>query len=73
MSLSWSPGEGLTRAVGDLLTCPWCIAPWVAGTLYTIFLVNPPAARLVAAAFSSVALSDALQHAYSALGSLGRK
>jgi len=54
------------RAVGDLLTCPWCIAPWVAGSLYTMFLVKPQAARLVAAVFSSVAVSDVLQHAYSA-------
>ena len=68
-----SRGEGLPRAIGDLLTCPWCIAPWVAGTLYTMFLVKPAAARLVAAAFSSVALSDVLQHAYSALRTLPRK
>jgi len=61
-----SRGEGLVRAVGDLLTCPWCIAPWVAGSLYTMFLVKPQAARLVAAVFSSVAVSDVLQHAYSA-------
>lgn len=62
-----SRGEGLTRAVGDLLTCPWCIAPWVAGSLYTLFLANPRAARLAAAMFSSVAISDTLQHAWGAL------
>lgn len=68
-----SRGEGLARAAGDLLTCPWCIAPWVAGALYTMFLARPRAARLVAAGFSSVAVSDVLQHAYSAAATLPRK
>lgn len=59
-------GAGLRRALGDLLTCPWCIAPWVAGGLYSTFITNAPTARLVTAVFTSVAISDALQHAYSA-------
>jgi hypothetical protein len=62
-----SRGTGLRRAAGDLLTCPWCIAPWVAGGLYSLFLMKPRAARLVAAGFTSVALSDFLQHAYAAV------
>jgi hypothetical protein len=62
-----SRGTGLRRAVGDLLTCPWCIAPWVAGGLYSLFLIKPRAARLVAAGFTSVAISDFLQHAYAAV------
>jgi hypothetical protein len=61
-----SRGTGLRRAVGDLLTCPWCIAPWVAGALYSLVLINPRAARLVASSFTSVAVSDFLQHAYTA-------
>jgi len=60
-------GDGLRRAVGDLLTCPWCIAPWVAGGLYSVFVVDRRAARLFASVFASVALSDVLQHAYSAV------
>ena len=62
-----SRGTGLRRAVGDLLTCPWCIAPWVAGGLYSAFVTNPRVARLAGAMFTSVAISDALQHAYSGL------
>ncbi len=61
-----SRGTGLRRAVGDLLTCPWCIAPWVAGGLYATYLLNPRLARLLAAGFTSVTVSDFLQHAYSA-------
>jgi hypothetical protein len=65
-------GTGLRRATGDLLTCPWCIAPWVAGTLYSLFLVRPRAARVVSAVFTSVAISDALQHAYASLSAASR-
>jgi Protein of unknown function (DUF1360) len=25
-----SRGSGLQKAVGDLVTCPWCVGPWVA-------------------------------------------
>src|SRR5437764_7159088 len=50
-----SRGHGLQRAVGDLLTCPWCIAPWVAAGLYSILVLNPRAARLLASAFTAVA------------------
>lgn len=60
-----SRGEGLRRATGDLLTCQWCIAPWVAASLYMTFLISPPAARLIAAPSTSVAVSDFLQHLYS--------
>jgi hypothetical protein len=30
----------------DLLTCPWCIAPWVAATLYTLYMIDPRAKRV---------------------------
>jgi hypothetical protein len=60
-------GHGVTKAIGDLLTCPWCIAPWVAGGLYAIHLASPRAARVAASVFASVALSDFLQHAYGAV------
>ena len=62
-----SRGTGLRRAVGDLVTCPWCIAPWVAGALYAVFVVNPRAARFLAAGFTSVAISDFLRHAHGAV------
>ncbi|MDX1584798.1 MAG: DUF1360 domain-containing protein, partial [Thermoanaerobaculia bacterium] len=62
-----SRGDGLQRAIGDLLTCPWCSGPWIAGALFTGFLINPKAARLLASMFSSVAVSDWLHHAYGAM------
>ncbi|HST49945.1 DUF1360 domain-containing protein [Jatrophihabitans sp.] len=57
------------HAVGELLTCPFCLGQWV-GTGFAAGLVFAPrATRLVAATFASVAVSDFLQFGYSALQS----
>jgi len=61
-----SRGRGLRRAIGDLLTCNFCIAPWIAAALGVGFIVQPRATRWLAMIFSAVAVSDALQHLYSA-------
>lgn len=62
-----SRGTGLQRAIGDLITCPWCVAPWVAGALTTGFIFKPRATRTLSKIFASVAVADFLQHAYSAV------
>ena len=60
-------GTGLRHAVGELLTCPFCIAQWIA-TGFTFGLVLAPrATRLVAATLTAVTASDWLQFAHSAL------
>lgn len=59
-----SRGEGVQRAIGDLLTCPFCTGPWVAGALFSGLVFSPRVTRLVAATFASVAISDWLHHAY---------
>lgn len=56
--------SGVRRAVGDLLTCAYCAGPWVAGGLYATYLFNPRLARLFAAMFASVAISDWVNQAY---------
>ena len=61
-----SRGKGVQRAVGDLLTCPWCIAPWVAGALAFGFVFKPRITRLISGIFTAVTISDFLQHAYNA-------
>lgn len=66
-------GQGMRRAVGDLLTCPWCLGPWVATALATGFVLAPRAARLAAATFSAVAISDFLHHAYDASRAAARR
>jgi hypothetical protein len=52
------------HTIGELLTCPFCLAPWVATGYTGALLAEPRVARAWAAAFSVVAVSDFLQHAY---------
>jgi hypothetical protein len=61
-------GHGTWRhTVGELVTCPFCLAQWV-GTAFTAGLVFAPrATRVVATTFTAVALSDALQNVYAFL------
>lgn len=55
-----SRGSGLRRAMGDLLTCPWCSGPWVATALFGGLVFRPRATRLIAGMLASVAISDYL-------------
>ncbi len=58
-------GHGVRHAVGELITCPFCLAQWTA-TGFTFGLVFAPrATRLVATTMTAVAGSDFLQLAYS--------
>jgi|SRR5579872_3605592 hypothetical protein len=68
-----SRGQGLQRALGDLLTCRWCFAPWVAGALMTGLALQPRRTRVLLETFSAVALSDFLQFAYDAARELKGK
>jgi len=60
-------GAGARRAVGELLTCPFCTSVWIATALTTTFALSPRIARLVAAALTSAVVSDISQYAYSAM------
>jgi hypothetical protein len=51
-------GEGLRRAVGELLTCSHCVALWAAGGLAAAQLARPRETRLVARAFAGLAVAD---------------
>jgi hypothetical protein len=55
------------HTIGELLTCPFCLAPWVATGYVAALTVAPRAARAWAAVFTIVGGSDALQHAYARL------
>lgn len=59
-------GSGVRRALGELLTCPFCTSMWLATVAVTFFASFPRAARLVAAVPASVALSDLAQYVLSA-------
>jgi hypothetical protein len=60
-------GQGLRRALGNLLTCPYCTGPWVAGALVCGLAAAPRPTRLVSSVFSAVALSDFLHQAFEGL------
>lgn len=61
----------MRRAVGDLMTCPYCSGPWIAGALMAGLLAAPRAARTVIRLFAMVAVSDFLHRAYEALSAKG--
>jgi len=52
------------HTIGELLTCPFCLAPWVASAYVAGLMLAPRAARTWAATFSVVAASDLMQQAY---------
>lgn len=57
-------GDGLQHSVGELLTCPMCLAQWVA-TAFTLGLVIAPrTTRMAMATFTAVAGADFMQHLY---------
>jgi hypothetical protein len=60
-------GHGLRHAVGELLSCPFCLAVWVATALGFGMLLAPRATRWAAGVLTAVAGSDYLQFAYTAL------
>ncbi len=54
-------GDGLQRAIGELLVCPECLGQWVAAGLVGLHAVEPRAARAVGATMTVYAAADALQ------------
>ena len=58
---------GVKHAIGELLTCPFCLAQWV-GTAFVFGYVSAPrATRLAALTMTTVAGSDVLQFVYDAI------
>jgi hypothetical protein len=63
--LNESPrGHGVQHAVGELITCPFCLAVWISGGLSAGLVLAPRLTRLVMATATAVAASDFLQLAY---------
>ncbi len=52
-------GEGLRRAIGELVTCSHCASLWAAGALATAQLARPRETRLVTRVFAAYAVADA--------------
>jgi hypothetical protein len=60
-------GHGAKHAVGELLTCPFCLAQWVGTAFVFGYAAAPRATRLAALAMATVAGSDVLQFFYDGL------
>jgi hypothetical protein len=60
-------GTGARRAIGELLTCPFCISQWLATALGGAYVVAPDATRVAAATLTAVSIADVLQYAHTAL------
>lgn len=60
-------GDGVRHAVGELLTCPFCLAQWVATGFTGGLVLAPRVTRLAAFTMTCVAVSDWLQLGYARL------
>jgi hypothetical protein len=58
---------GVKHAVGELLTCPFCLAQWVATGLAFGYVSAPRATRMAAFTMTMVAGADVLQFVYDAI------
>jgi hypothetical protein len=58
---------GIKHAIGELVTCPFCLAQWTATALVFGYATAPRATRLAALTMTMVAVADAGQFAYDAL------
>ena len=51
-------GEGLTRAIGELLTCPRCFAMWASSALSLAYVFAPGPTRVVSGILAASLISD---------------
>lgn len=57
-------GHGVRHGIGELITCPFCMAQWVATGYVSGMVFAPRATRLFGAMMTSVACADWLQLGY---------
>jgi len=57
-------GSSVRHGLGELITCPFCLAVWVATGLTGGLVLAPRLTRLAATALTATAVSDFLQLAY---------
>jgi hypothetical protein len=61
-----SRGTGMRKAIGELLTCPFCLDLWAVAAFSVGLLFAPRATRFVASLFAALTVSDFFQIAYRA-------
>lgn len=57
-------GEGMRRAIGDLLTCPYCTTPWAATAFVLGHAVSPKVTRIYACILALTTVSHFLNQTY---------
>jgi len=60
-------GSGPRKALGELVTCPFCMAQWIATGFCFGLVVAPRPTRFAASVLTVVSGSDLLQYAHAAL------
>ena len=60
-------GEGLQRAIGELVTCSRCVGTWSAAALASTQMVTPRFGRALTWTLAAGAANDFLQAAFAAL------
>jgi hypothetical protein len=60
-------GEGLQRAIGELVTCPRCVGAWSAAALASSQMLAPRFGRLLTWSLGAAAANDFLQAGFKAL------
>lgn len=60
-------GDGLARAIGELIVCPYCLGLWIAAAFAAGLIVAPRATRWTASVLATLFGSDVLQIAYKRL------
>jgi hypothetical protein len=56
--------EGMARALGELVTCPYCIGLWVSAGLTGALALRPRETRFVTTVFEAQAVADFLNAAF---------
>ena len=57
-------GRGLRHAVGELLTCPFCLGQWIVAFLGYGLVFAPRVTRFVAGLFAALTVADFVQYGY---------
>ena len=57
-------GRGQRRAIGELLTCPFCLGTWIASGFIYGHIFAPRVTRTLASIFAGSGLADFLQQVY---------
>ena len=57
-------GRGLQFAIGELLTCPYCLGQWVSAALGVGMVAAPRLTRLLTFVYTAETIGDFLQLAY---------